>query len=110
VILQKFDLIFNTGTMAKHSRKRQKTSKGAKEIQPLGSRLLTDDASRDDEERRLESLLFGTKFVPREKNELIVVDSDDEDIEIEGGGQEMNILMDTDVSSSRMAMNESSYR
>ena len=85
--------------MTKHPRKRQKTTKGAKEIQPLGSSLLIDDADKDDEERRLESLLFGTIFVPREKNELIVVEDGDEGVEMEGGGQEMNVLMDTDVSS-----------
>lgn len=82
--------------MAKHPRKRQKTTKGAKDIQPLGSNLITDDSSKDDEERRLESLLFGTKFVPREKDKLIVVDDEDE-MEMEGGGQEMNVLMDTDL-------------
>jgi U3 small nucleolar RNA-associated protein 18 len=87
--------------MAKHPRKRQKTTKEAKDIQPLGSSLLIDDASKDDEERRLESLLFGTKFVPSKKNELIVVADDDEDVEMEGGGQEMNVLLDSDVSSQR---------
>ena len=86
--------------MTKHLRKRQKTTKGAEETQPLGSSLLADDANKDDEERRLESLLFGTTFIPREKNELIVVEDDDEEVEMEGGEQEMNVLMDADVSSS----------
>jgi len=92
--------------MAKHPRKRQKTTKGVKEIQPLGSNSLVDDASKDDEERRLESLLFGTKFVSSKKDELIVVADDDETTEMEGGGQEMNVLMDTDVSTPQ----QSAYR
>lgn len=82
--------------MAKHASKRRKTSKGVKEIQPLGANLLTDDASKDDEERRLESMLFGTKFTPRENNDVILLQDGDE-VEVEGG-QEMNNLMDTDVS------------
>jgi len=84
--------------MANHGRKRQKTAKGVKEIQPLGSSSLTDDASKDDEERRLESILFGTKFIPRDKNELIVVSDDDQDMQTGEGEQEMNILLDSDVS------------
>lgn len=85
--------------MAKHARKRLKTTKGAEEIQPLGSTLITDDASKDDEERRLESILFGTKFVPSKNDELILVADENEDVEMDGGGREMNVLMDTDVSS-----------
>lgn len=89
--------------MAKHASKRRKTSKGVKEIQPLGANLLTDDASKDDEERRLESMLFGTKFTPRENNDVILLRDGDED-EVEEGGQEMNNLMDTDVSLSLLSI------
>jgi hypothetical protein len=80
-------------SMAKHPTKRQKISK-VKEIQALGTNPLTDDASKDDEERRLESMLFGTKFVPREENDLILLADEDGD-GVGGGGQEMNNLMDT---------------
>jgi U3 small nucleolar RNA-associated protein 18 len=45
--------------MVKQARKRQKTSKHAN---PLGSVHFNNDADKDDEERRLESLLFGTDF------------------------------------------------
>lgn len=84
--------------MAKHPRKRQKTSKAAQEIQPLGSNILADDASKDDEERRLESMLFGTKFVPREAGPgVVVIGGGEDDDEVEEGGQEMKNLVDTDV-------------
>ncbi|KAG6334326.1 hypothetical protein ID866_4761 [Astraeus odoratus] len=52
--------------MVKHARKRQKLAKD-EHVQPLGSNpatLLADDASKDDEERRLESMLFGVPYVP----------------------------------------------
>ncbi|KAK7032907.1 Methyltransf-2 domain-containing protein [Favolaschia claudopus] len=45
--------------MPKHPRKRQKTANDASDVQ----NPLSNDASKDDEERRLESLLFGTKYV-----------------------------------------------
>ncbi|KAF5385594.1 hypothetical protein D9757_006757 [Collybiopsis confluens] len=44
--------------MPKHSRKRQKLSNN-EDPHPL-----LDDSEKDDEERRLESLIFGTKYVP----------------------------------------------
>jgi len=82
--------------MAKHPRKKQKTSKGVKEIQPLGANLLTDDASKDDEERRLESMLFGTKFVPRDKTIPVGAGTDDVN-EPDLAGNVFNNLMDSDV-------------
>ncbi|GLB36797.1 putative WD40 repeat-like protein [Lyophyllum shimeji] len=82
--------------MAKHPRKKQKTSKEVKEIQPLGSSFLTDDAAKDDEERRLESILFGTKFVPRDKNTL-TNGVDNDKIEADLGGNVFNNLMDSDL-------------
>lgn len=90
--------------MPKHSRKRQRTDKGSENYsQPLGARtLLTDDASKDDEERRLESMLFGTPFVPSGKGkgpkDLIVVDDDEENETGQDAGRELEGLLDTDVS------------
>ncbi|KAG5643054.1 hypothetical protein DXG03_001632 [Asterophora parasitica] len=81
--------------MAKHPRKKQKTSKEVNEIQPLGADPLTDDASKDDEERRLESMLFGTKFVPRDRD--VAMDDEDEDNEPDLGGHVFNNLMDSDL-------------
>ncbi|RDB27348.1 putative U3 small nucleolar RNA-associated protein 18 [Hypsizygus marmoreus] len=81
--------------MAKHPHKKQKTLKEIKDIQPLGINLLTDDASKDDEERRLESILFSTKFVPRE-NEISTSPGDKSD-DAGGGGNAMNHLTDTDL-------------
>jgi len=88
--------------MGKHPRKKQKTLKGAAVVQPLGAKnpnanLLTDDAEKDDEERRLESILFGTKFVPRDA-EGAAEEEHGEDDEDEWGRQEMGNLMDADVS------------
>lgn len=60
-------------------RKRQRTSKaredGSHAEKPLQSQAaslerLVDDESKDDEERRLESFLFGAKYVPKEKDVL----------------------------------------
>ncbi|KAF9007849.1 WD40-repeat-containing domain protein [Cyathus striatus] len=93
--------------MAKHPRKKQKTSKDA-EVQPLGSAQLDalhDDASKDDEERELESILFGTKYEPRgdskRKGDTFAAVADEEDlqdVQIEtGAGQEMQHLLDTDL-------------
>ncbi|KAJ6460371.1 WD40-repeat-containing domain protein [Mycena vitilis] len=68
--------------MPKHPRKRQKTD--ASSVQ----RALVDDANKDDEERRLESLLFGTKFVPSAQVQPVLQDS---------GSKEMQNLTDTDL-------------
>lgn len=91
--------------MGKRANKRQKTEKKERDaaavVQPLGSQVtaasLLDDASKDDEERRLESMLFGTRYVPgptNEENILVVSDEEGEEV---GGGQELHNLMDTDV-------------
>jgi U3 small nucleolar RNA-associated protein 18 len=91
--------------MGKHSRKRQKIEKSASElVQPLGTPVsLTDDASKDDEERRLESLLFGVPFVPSRKDNtttIVISDEGEEQEDLMGGGQELENMLDTDVSSS----------
>ncbi|KZT24383.1 WD40 repeat-like protein [Neolentinus lepideus HHB14362 ss-1] len=88
--------------MGKHARKRQRTGKPQnEEVQPLGSVIsVLDDSSKDDEERRLESMLFGTQYVPSkrsEKNVLAVSDEEDEDLQIDVGGRELGHLLDTDL-------------
>lgn len=89
--------------MGKQSRKRQKTSKGDN-IQPLGSRTFVDDTNKDDEERRLESMLFGVPYVPSEKSNG-KRQGDDTDLVISGvedgtaGGnlKELENMLDSDV-------------
>ena len=68
--------------MVKHTRKKQKISKHAN---PLGSVRFSNEADKDDEERRLESLLFGTDFIADEKgkgrDEGNVIISGEEDVD-----------------------------
>ncbi|KAJ6570248.1 WD40-repeat-containing domain protein [Mycena vulgaris] len=71
--------------MPKHPRKRQKT---AEDSSSATQKALIDDASKDDEERRLESLLFGTKFVPSPQAHAV---------HQEGPSREMQNLTDTDL-------------
>lgn len=60
----------------KHIRKRQRTDKTY--AQPLGAvASLLDDADKDDEERRLESVLFGKPFVSMSKDDEISGDDED---------------------------------
>lgn len=95
--------------MAKHPRKRQKFAPTDKKYDPAASskaaRLekLLDEESKDDEERKLEAMLFGTKFTPNEKGKgkakILSVGTDDEegsDVE-DGGARAMQHLMDQDV-------------
>jgi U3 small nucleolar RNA-associated protein 18 len=87
--------------MGKLSRKRQKTEKSVRElVEPLGTRVsLTDDASKDDEERRLESLLFGIPFVPSTKDTILMVpDGEEGQEELADGGKELENMLDADVS------------
>ena len=93
--------------MVKHPRKRQKTSQGS-EFDNAGRNktarleMLLDEESKDDEERRLESLLFGVKYVSREKGKGKMEDTSDEeyeqpeDVEAESG-RGLQHLMDQDV-------------
>lgn len=97
--------------MAKHARKRQKTAQNKDHDGPVSNKaarleLLLDEESKDDEERRLESMLFGVKFVPKGKGKgKMPATSDDEegedvdDAEEEAGGRGMQHLMDQDVCS-----------
>ncbi len=66
--------------MPKHGPKRQKTS-------------ADDNASKDDEERRLESLLFGVPYVPAGE-EIVLEDGDEGEDE---NGKELQNLTDGDV-------------
>jgi len=93
--------------MVEKARKRQKTSRIAQdEVVTKAAKLqkLLDDESKDDEERRLESLLFGVKYEPKGKGKakerFIHVDDEDtteEDLENDDGGRELQHLMDDDV-------------
>ena len=76
----------------KHIRKKRKL---AEEAQPLGSTLhLDDEAEKDDEERRLESILFGKVFLSEEdidKDNILIISDD------EGVGNGLEQLDDSDV-------------
>ncbi|KII86251.1 hypothetical protein PLICRDRAFT_114618 [Plicaturopsis crispa FD-325 SS-3] len=85
--------------MVKHSRKRQKISEGER-VDPLGARQAgPDDADKDDEERRLESFLFGVPFTPSGKGtENILVIDDQSQLENDLiGRKELQNLTDTDL-------------
>jgi U3 small nucleolar RNA-associated protein 18 len=88
--------------MGKHARKRQRKDKPAHKnsFDPLGTAvLLDDDADKDDEERRLESLLFGKPLVSGRKTKITAI----EDVSEEGDGVdvmagELEGMLDSDVS------------
>ena len=116
--------------MAKHPKKRQrldsgslpatKTSGSSLEktsqkqkvkplIQPLGSEAtlarLLDEESKDDEERKLESMLFGVPYIPSGNigSSMHAAESDlvfdiDKDKQDDDGGRPMAGLLDSDVS------------
>jgi U3 small nucleolar RNA-associated protein 18 len=83
--------------MVKNPRKRQKTGKVQHKPVPLGAGL-RNDASKDDEERRLENLLFGVPYAPEKagKEILVVSDEEEEDRQHEVG-REFENLLDSDV-------------
>ncbi|KAA1468364.1 WD40 repeat-like protein [Dentipellis sp. KUC8613] len=90
--------------MPKHARKRQRTEKSQKaqdEPLPLGAHVsVTDEASKDDEERKLESMLFGVPFVPSGKGkgkEIAVSDEEEEAEAEEDGAKEFEGLLDADL-------------
>lgn len=100
----------------KRSRKRQKTGKHSSaksksklaaldddgDLGPLGSgRRVWEDEDKDDEERRLESVLFGKPYVPSSKSR-VGGESDEEDegmpeADVDFGGNEFANLMDSEV-------------
>jgi U3 small nucleolar RNA-associated protein 18 len=92
--------------MPKNAHKRQKTSQtkgdhGSHAKQPLPNKaarleMLLDEESKDDEERRLESLLFGVKYIPKGEDNH----DEDEDLSDEmdnQGGRGLQHLLDQDV-------------
>jgi hypothetical protein len=82
--------------------KRQRKDRHAQEsVAPLGTALLDDDADKDDDERKLESLLFGKPFVsaPGRRKEVTTI----EDVKEGYGGAdvataELEGMLDSDVS------------
>jgi len=88
--------------MAKHARKKQRLAKASESdraAQPLGSAVsLTDEASKDDEEKRLESMLFGTTYEPPSASDgnILVVSDDEADLEA-APQKEFQSLLDTDL-------------
>jgi U3 small nucleolar RNA-associated protein 18 len=89
--------------MGKHARKRQRKDGPKNElVVPLGTEALLDDddVNKDDEERRLESLLFGKPFVKeRRRSHVKAVDSPGEDEEsVDVTAAELEGMLDSDVS------------
>jgi U3 small nucleolar RNA-associated protein 18 len=89
--------------MGKHARKRQRKGKGKPALEsfaPLGAAvLLDDDADKDDEERRLESLLFGKPLVPGRRSKVTAIeDVSEEDDGIDATAAELEGMLDSDVS------------
>ena len=104
------ELDSSSANMPKNARKRQKTSqaKGSHAEQELPNKaarleMLLDEESKDDEERRLESLLFGVKYVPRGddkgkyKDIAMNYDQDEGDGTDNQAGRGMQHLLDEDV-------------
>ncbi|RXW17116.1 hypothetical protein EST38_g8737 [Candolleomyces aberdarensis] len=91
--------------MARHAKKRQKTSKTTYQNVPDKSsrlELLLDDSTKDDEERRLESALFGVKYnvggSGQGKGKAIESDDEDEDPLLQDdGGRALAHLQDEDL-------------
>ncbi|KIK65860.1 hypothetical protein GYMLUDRAFT_38337 [Collybiopsis luxurians FD-317 M1] len=91
--------------MPKHSRKRQKLSNDdGNDNDNSPHPLLNDDSTKDDEERRLESLLFGTKYIPSglsneylEHPENEGAEDDEEGDEVDGNGRVFQNLLDNDL-------------
>ena len=85
--------------MPKHPRKRQKRSNNHDHAAPTKAArlaMLLDDESKDDEERRLESMLFGVEYQPRAKSvEKKTLRDSEEDTQDNGRG--MQHLLDQDV-------------
>jgi U3 small nucleolar RNA-associated protein 18 len=86
--------------MGKHTRKRLRKDKSARARIPLGEAvLLDDDIDKDDEERKLESLLFGKPSVARrERATVCEEDASESDNDVEVNAAELEGLLDSDVS------------
>ncbi|KAI0271680.1 WD40 repeat-like protein [Gloeopeniophorella convolvens] len=85
--------------MGKRARKRQRTSGRAHETAaPLGEPVLLDeDADKDEEERRLESLLFGKLFAAKPDNKIAAVEDAEEYEGADAAGAELEGLLDSDL-------------
>lgn len=92
--------------MAKGQLKKLKAQAAQKAAAPLGTRAPIA-TPKDDEERKLESILFGTPYVPSAAgNEMVIDLGEEEDDDTEGGegsgegagGKEMEGMADGDVS------------
>ena len=93
-------------TMPKNAHKRQKTSqargdRGSHAEQPLPNKaarleMLLDEENKDDEERRLESLLFGVPYVPKGDDEISNHEEDEGEMD-DQGGRGLQHLLDEDV-------------
>jgi U3 small nucleolar RNA-associated protein 18 len=86
--------------MGKHARKRQRKDRPTHEsMVPLGTKTLDDDVDKDDEERRLESVLFGKPFVVGGGSNVAVIDSQEEGDEgVDVTAAELEGMLDSDVS------------
>ena len=89
----------------KNSRKRQKTGKIQQKHVPLGAQIaLLDEASKDEEEKRLENMLFGVPYAPGKAGKEIMVsheEADDDQLEV---GREFENLLDSDVCTKLLAI------
>jgi U3 small nucleolar RNA-associated protein 18 len=85
--------------MGKHTRKRLRKDKSARERIQLGeTALLDDDIDKDDEERKLESLLFGKPSVARrERATVCEEDVSESDNDVEMNSAELEGLLDSDL-------------
>jgi U3 small nucleolar RNA-associated protein 18 len=86
--------------MGKHARKRQRKDKPAESVAPLGTvAILDDNADKDDEELRLESLLFGKPLVSRRRSKDTAIQDGAEDGDgVDVMGEELEGMLDSDVS------------
>ena len=88
-------------TMGKHARKRQRKDRPAESVAPLGTAaLLDDDADKDDDERRLESLLFGKPLISARGTKVTAVDENlaEENDGADVTAAELEGMLDSDVS------------
>jgi hypothetical protein len=95
----KFLGIASPFAMGKHS-KRLRKDKSARERIPLGETApFDDDIDKDDEERKLESLLFGKPSVARRERATVgEEDLSESDNDVEMNSAELEGLLDSDVS------------
>ncbi|KAI0307447.1 WD40-repeat-containing domain protein [Multifurca ochricompacta] len=84
--------------MGKQARKRQRKHKLTDDsVAPLGTTTLLDD--KDDEERRLESLLFGKPFVAGRESKTTGIENDEEEVDdgVNMNTAELEGMLDSDL-------------